>query len=103
MIFLKKIIFTIVFFAIASCADTNNSKSITIGTNPAGTFYYVVGTGLSKLFSEKLDKRAIANLHPVQLFMFLSLIVVRCRWGLVLALKLVVTIKEKWTFKNNQI
>ena len=51
MIFLKKIIFTIVFFAIASCADTNNSKSITIGTNPAGTFYYVVGTGLSKLFS----------------------------------------------------
>lgn len=61
MIFLKKIIFLMVFLAIASCADTNNSKSITIGTNPAGTFYYVVGTGLSKLFSEKLDKRAIAQ------------------------------------------
>jgi len=61
MIFLKKISYILLIFFIVSCADSNSSKSITIGTNPAGTFYYVVGTGLSKLFSEKLDRRAIAQ------------------------------------------
>ena len=61
MIFLRRISYILLIFFIVSCADSNSSKSITIGTNPAGTFYYVVGTGLSKLFSEKLDRRAIAQ------------------------------------------
>lgn len=61
MISLKRISWILSLFIVISCADSNKSKSITIGTNPAGTFYYVVGTGLSKLFSEKLDRRAIAQ------------------------------------------
>lgn len=34
---------------------------VTIGTNPQGTLYFVVGGGLSKLFSDKLDIRASAQ------------------------------------------
>lgn len=34
---------------------------VTIGTNPSGTLYFVVGGGLSKLFSDKLGVRASAQ------------------------------------------
>ncbi|MGE0315303.1 MAG: TAXI family TRAP transporter solute-binding subunit [Lautropia sp.] len=36
-------------------------KRITIGTNPVGTFYYVLGGGLAKLFSEELGIRSIVQ------------------------------------------
>lgn len=36
-------------------------KRITIGTNPVGTFYYVLGGGLAKLFSEEVGIRSIVQ------------------------------------------
>jgi TRAP transporter TAXI family solute receptor len=42
-------------------AAHGQAKRITIGTNPAGTFYYVLGGGLAKLFVEKLGARAVAQ------------------------------------------
>ena len=56
----RRLIVLCLFFLI-SCSENQKSDSITIGTNPAGTFYYVVGTGLSKLFTEKLGIRSTAQ------------------------------------------
>jgi hypothetical protein len=36
-------------------------KRITIGTNPQGTLYFVVGGGMSKLFSDKLNIQSTAQ------------------------------------------
>jgi TRAP transporter TAXI family solute receptor len=36
-------------------------ERLSIGTNPVGTFYYVLGGGLAKLFTEKLGARAIVQ------------------------------------------
>jgi TRAP transporter TAXI family solute receptor len=36
-------------------------ERITIGTNPVGTFYYVLGGGLAKLFSEQAGIRSIVQ------------------------------------------
>lgn len=38
-------------------------KRITIGTNPSGTVYYLLGSGFAKLFQEKLEIRATAQPH----------------------------------------
>lgn len=38
-------------------------KQITIGTNPAGSTYYLLGSGFAKLFQEKLGIRSIAQPH----------------------------------------
>ena len=46
----------------ASTADAK-LKRITIGTNPAGTMYFVLGGAFSKLFQEKLGVRANAQPH----------------------------------------
>ena len=61
MTILRKIFYSVMIMFTVSCADNNKSSTITIGTNPAGTFYYVVGTGLAKLFSEQLERRSIAQ------------------------------------------
>ena len=58
---LKRLTFSLALIFLASCGDSNRSDSLTIGTNPAGTFYYVVGTGLSKLFNESLGVRSTAQ------------------------------------------
>ena len=36
-------------------------RSITIGTNPSGSVFYLIGGGFAKLFQEKLDIRATAQ------------------------------------------
>lgn len=38
-------------------------KRITIGTNPSGTVYYLLGSGFAKTFQEKLNVRATAQPH----------------------------------------
>jgi TRAP transporter TAXI family solute receptor len=38
-------------------------KRITIGTNPSGTVYYLIGSGFAKLFQEKLNVRSTAQPH----------------------------------------
>ena len=57
----RRMMYFVLMIFTVSCADNNKSNTITIGTNPAGTFYYVVGTGLAKLFSEQLERRSIAQ------------------------------------------
>ena len=57
----KKAISLILLVVLISCSQDQRSRSISIGTNPAGTFYYAVGTGLAKLFSENLGIRATAQ------------------------------------------
>ncbi|MFW6077489.1 MAG: TAXI family TRAP transporter solute-binding subunit, partial [Hyphomicrobiales bacterium] len=37
---------------------TAQAQRITIGTNPQGSLYYVVGGGIAKIFSEELERRA---------------------------------------------
>jgi TRAP transporter TAXI family solute receptor len=37
------------------------AERITIGTNPVGTFYYVMGGGLAKLYSEQVGIRSIVQ------------------------------------------
>ena len=59
--FFKKITVCFGLTLLISCGGNNQTNSITIGTNPAGTFYYVVGTGLSKLFNEKLQIKSTAQ------------------------------------------
>ena len=50
---------------IASTAGTAEAalKRITIGTNPQGSPYFLIGSGLAKLFQEKLDIKSTAQPH----------------------------------------
>ncbi|GIX13827.1 MAG: C4-dicarboxylate ABC transporter substrate-binding protein [Paracoccaceae bacterium] len=51
---------TAALLAIAPAAEAKLGR-ITIGTNPQGTTYYVLGGGLAKLFSDKLGVTATAQ------------------------------------------
>jgi len=48
-------------FALATTGVSAGLKRVTIGTNPQGTLYYVVGGGFSKLLYDKLGIRATAQ------------------------------------------
>ena len=47
--------------AAGTAVGAQAQSRITIGTNPAGTMYFVVGGGISKLLSDKLDVKATAQ------------------------------------------
>ncbi|HED12796.1 MAG TPA: TAXI family TRAP transporter solute-binding subunit [Gammaproteobacteria bacterium] len=48
-------------FALSATGASAGLKRVTIGTNPQGTLYYVVGGGFSKLLYDKLGIRATAQ------------------------------------------
>ncbi len=51
-------------FALAGATTADaEMKRISIGTNPAGTMYFVLGGGLAKLFQEKLKIRSNHQPH----------------------------------------
>lgn len=50
-------------FAVASQPADAKLKRITIGTNPAGSTYFLLGSGFAKLFQEKMGVRSTAQPH----------------------------------------
>ncbi len=51
-------------FAVSGATNANaKMKSITIGSNPAGSTYFLLAGGFAKLFQEKLKVRATAQPH----------------------------------------
>ncbi|MEX2454779.1 MAG: TAXI family TRAP transporter solute-binding subunit [Rhodospirillaceae bacterium] len=49
--------------ASVSSANAQQLKRINIGTNPAGSSYFLLASGFAKLFQEKLDIRSTAQPH----------------------------------------
>lgn len=50
-------------FTMASGTADAKLKRITIGTNPAGSVYFLLGSGFAKLFQEKMGVRSNAKPH----------------------------------------
>jgi len=53
----------VLFLAIAAAPGQAQLKRLTIGTNPSGSTYFLLGSGFAKLFQEKLGIRSTAQPH----------------------------------------
>ena len=62
---LKSAVFAAVAGAFALSAGTADAKlkRITVGTNPQGSVYFLLGSGFAKIFQEKMGVRANAQPH----------------------------------------
>tara|TARA_R110000787_G_scaffold36987_5_gene94252 strand:+ start:1637 stop:2632 length:996 start_codon:yes stop_codon:yes gene_type:complete len=62
---MKAAVFAAAVSVLTAAAGTANAemKSITIGTNPQGSTYFLLGSGFAKLFQEKMGIRSTAQPH----------------------------------------